>query len=194
MSYYTSFKLKGELDKQFLPLYSQHSSTDYIEKYKNVLFAICMEDMRNKKPEDYFKLYETLSIYTKMFLNILLTEYYLYIQDTLKSEDNTISFCGWQYSRSSLSTLYTDKEDMIAHQVSYLFKIAIIKCGDYWAKDSTYHDKYSEVIEAIDSIVETANDFASASLVEFYREHPELAEEKGDDTLEDNNLEEESND
>lgn len=189
MSYYTSFKLKGELDKQFQPLYSQHSPTDYIEKYKNVLFAICMEDMHNKRPEDYFKLYETLSIYTKMFLNILLTEYYLSLQDELKDKDNTISFCGWQYSRSSLSTLYTDKEDMIAHQVSYLFKTAIIKCDDYWDKDSTYHNKYSEVIEAIDSIIETTNDFASTSFVEFYREHPELAVEEGDDTPETDNLE-----
>lgn len=182
MSYYTSFKLKGELDTQFRPLFGTSNESKYINKYENVLFAICMEDRTNYTPEDYSKLYDTLERYVNMYINLLLSDYWSSLQNELKNNNSTIEFYGWQYCKSSFSPLYESKEDFIAKQASMLFRTAIIKCDNYWDKDSTYNCKYTEVLETIDGIKEITNDFASESFIKFYREHPELADEDGDDT------------
>ena len=96
------------------------------------------------------------------------------------------SFCGWEYARGR--QMHFDHEYDPAAEIrnefcSHLFFSAIEATKGRFERDNDdYHSKYEAISDIVNEIEETVWDTMNKYFVSFYRQHPELADEEGDDT------------
>ena len=183
MGYDTSFKLKAPIDKRFIGWMRDVKSGD-IEEAKNVLIAVCMKS-QVREPDDmeFRKAYKRIDFSLRLYINYLIEDW----KNKHKGDVGTeFSFCGWEYSRGR--EIHIDDEYDPAAEIrndfcSYLFFSAIeVTKGKFESDNDDYHSKYEAISDTVNEIEDVVWDTMNKYFISFYRQHPELADEEGDDT------------
>lgn len=183
MGYDTSFKLKAPLDKRFTGWTRDVKSSD-IEESKNVLIAVCMKSqVREPDTVELSKIYKKIDFSLRFYINYLIEDW----KNKHKGDVGTeFSFCGWELSRGR--EIYIDDNYDPATEIhndfcSHLFFSAIEATkGRFESDNEDYYSKYESISDTVNEIEDTVWDTMNKYFVSFYRQHPELADEEGDDT------------
>ena len=183
MGYDTSFKLKAPIDKRFIGWMRDVKSGD-IEESKNVLIAVCMKSQVREPDEmEFRKAYKRIDFSLRLYINYLIEDW----KNKHKGDVGTeFSFCGWEYSRGG--EIHIDDEYDPAAEIrndfcSHLFFSAIEATkGKFESDNDDYHSKYEAIFAAVSEIEDVVWDTMNKYFISFYRQHPELADEEGDDT------------
>ena len=183
MGYDTSFKLKAPIDKRFTGWMRDVKSSD-IEESKNVLIAVCMKSQVSEPDAmELSKAYRKIDFSLRLYINYLIEDW----KNNHKGDVGTeYSFCGWEYARGR--EMHFDDEYDPAAEIrnefcSHLFFSAIEATKGRFERDNDdYHSKYEAVSDIVNEIEETVWDTMNKYFISFYRQHPELADEEGDDT------------
>lgn len=183
MGYDTSFKLKAPIDKRFVGWMHDVKSSD-IEESKNVLIAVCMKSQVNEPDTmELSKAYRKIDFSLRLYINYLIEDW----KNNHKGDVGTeYSFCGWELSRGRemhIDDNYDPATEIRNDFCSYLFFSAIeVTKGKFESDNDDYHSKYEAISDVVDEIEGTVWDTMNKYFVSFYRQHPELADEEGDDT------------
>ena len=183
MGYDTSFKLKAPIDQRFVGWMQDVKPSD-IEESKNVLIAVCMKSQVNEPDAmELSKAYRKIDFSLRLYINYLIEDW----KNSHKGDVGTeYSFCGWELSRGR--EIHFDDEYDPAAEIrnefcSHLFFSAIETTKGRFERDNDdYHSKYEAISDAVNEIEGTVWDTMNKYFVSFYRQHPELADEEGDDT------------
>lgn len=183
MGYDTSFKLKAPIDKRFTGWMRDVKSND-IEEAKNVLIAVCMKSQVKEPDEmEFRKAYKRIDFSLRLYINYLIEDWKSKHKGDVGTE---FSFCGWELSRGR--EIYIDDEYDPATEIrndfcSHLFFTAIEATkGKFEQDNNDYYSKYESISDTVNEIEDVVWDTMNKYFVSFYRQHPELADEDGDDT------------
>ena len=193
MGYDTSFKLKTPIDKRFTGWMRDVKSSD-IEEAKNVLIAVCMKSQaREPDTVELSKAYRKIDFSLRLYINYLIEDWKCAHKGDVGDE---YSFCGWELSRGRemhIDDNYDPATEIRDEFCPHLFFSAIeVTKGRFESDNNDYHSKYEAISDIVNEIEETVWDTMNKYFVSFYRQHPELADEEGDDTLDLLDLVEES--
>lgn len=183
MGYDTSFKLKAPIDKRFVGWMRDVKSSD-IEESKNVLIAVCMKSQVNEPDTmELSKAYRKIDFSLRLYINYLIEDW----KNNHKGDvGDEYSFCGWELSRGREMRIdddYDPATEIRNDFCSYLFFSAIeVTKGKFESDNDDYHSKYEAISDTVNEIEGTVWDTMNKYFVSFYRQHPELADEEGDDT------------
>ena len=183
MGYDTSFKLKAPIDKRFVGWMRDVKSSD-IEESKNVLIAVCMKSQVSEPDAmELSKAYRNIDFSLRLYINYLIEDWKNNHQGDVGTE---YSFRGWELSRGRemhIDDNYDPATEIRNDFCSYLFFSAIEATkGKFESDNDDYHSKYEAISDVVDEIEGTVWDTMNKYFVSFYRQHPELADEEGDDT------------
>lgn len=181
MGYSTTFRLKGELDSKFQPLYRKEPTKQEIQRYKSALLALCMNEIPENKRSNYFEL---IRVFDNLWVGVqscVLTfkEIWKY---RLKSriENNEIDFYGWEYSDDRDISLWDDEDDLVAFHTNDLFEIVIVPASSRFDKESeSYYEKLSQINNVINSLEESVDSLMDQQFFEFYRDSDKADESDG---------------
>ena len=183
MGYDTSFKLKAPIDKRFVG-WMRDVKSDDIEEAKNVLIAVCMKSQVREPDEmEFRKAYKRIDFSLRLYINYLIEDW----KNKHKGDVGTeFSFCGWELSRGRemcINDDYDPATEIRNEFCSHLFFSAIEATkGKFESDNDDYHSKYESVSDTVNEIEDVVWDTMNKYFVSFYRQHPELADEDGDDT------------
>ena len=183
MGYDTSFKLKAPIDKRFVGWLRDVKSSD-IEESKNVLIAVCMKSQVNEPDAmELSKAYRKIDFSLRLYINYLIEDW----KNNHKGDVGTeYSFCGWEYVRGKemhFDDEYDPATEICNEFCSHLFFSAIEATKGRFERDNDdYHSKYEAISDIVNEIEEIVWDTMNKYFISFYRQHPELADEDGDDT------------
>lgn len=183
MGYDTSFKLKAPLDKRFVGWMREVKSSD-IEETKNILIAVCMKSqVREPNASELSKVYKNIDFSLRLYINYLIEDWKCRHNGDVGTE---YSFCGWELSRGReihIDDNYDPATEIRNDFCSYLFFSAIeVTKGKFESDNDDYHSKFESISDIVNEIEESVWDTMNKYFVSFYRQHPELADEEGDDT------------
>ena len=183
MGYDTSFKLKAPIDKRFTGWMLDVKSSD-IEEAKNVLIAVCMKSqVREPDTVELSKAYRKIDFSLRLYINYLIENWKCAHKGDAGDE---YSFCGWELSRGRemhIDDNYDPATEIRDEFCPHLFFSAIeVTKGRFESDNNDYHSKYEAISDIVNEIEETVWDTMNKYFVSFYRQHPELADEEGDDT------------
>lgn len=183
MGYDTSFKLKTPIDKRFTGWMRDVKSSD-IEEAKNVLIAVCMKSqVREPDTVELSKAYRKIDFSLRLYINYLIEDWKCAHKGDVGDE---YSFCGWELSRGRemhIDDNYDPATEIRDEFCPHLFFSAIeVTKGRFENDNNDYHSKYEAISDIVNEIEETVWDTMNKYFVSFYRQHPELADEEGDDT------------
>ena len=183
MGYDTSFKLKAPIDKRFTGWMRDVKSSD-IEEAKNVLIAVCMKSqVREPDTVELSKAYRKIDFSLRLYINYLIENWKCAHKGDVGDE---YSFCGWELSRGRemhIDDNYDPATEIRDEFCPHLFFSAIeVTKGRFESDNNDYHSKYEAISDIVNEIEETVWDTMNKYFVSFYRQHPELADEEGDDT------------
>ena len=183
MGYDTSFKLKAPLDKRFVGWMRDVKPGD-IEESKNVLIAVCMKSgVQEPDASELSKVYKKIDFSLRLYINYLIEDW----KNKHKGDaGDEYSFCGWEYARGR--EIYFDDKYDPATEIrndfcSYLFFSAIeASKGKFESDNDDYYSKLEAISDTVSEIEDIVWDTMNKYFISFYRQHPELADEEGDDT------------
>lgn len=185
MGYSTTFRLKGELDNQFKPIrqksYTLFSSTP--EEYECVLVAIVMKSgIENSKIDvsEIHNIYKNIKMELSSYVTYLIDDWKYNTENILKSDNNEITFCGWNYSDSDYGFTWESKEDIIKSFTRSLFEIAIEPVPSrFESDDSSYSDKIERAYETVSELQDTVSSFMTSEFIKRYRDSDDAWESDG---------------
>lgn len=185
MGYSTTFRLKGELDNQFKPIrqksYTLFSSTP--EEYECVLVAIVMKSgIENSKVDvsEIHSIYKNIKMELSSYVTYLIDDWKYNTENILKSDNNEITFCGWNYSDSDYGFTWESKEDIINLFTRSLFEIAIEPVPSrFESDDSSYSDKIERAYETVSELQDTVSSFMTSEFIKRYRDSDDAWESDG---------------
>lgn len=185
MGYSTTFRLKGELDNQFKPIrqksYTLFSSTP--EEYECVLVAIVMKSgIENSKVDvsEIHNIYKNIKMELSSYVTYLIDDWKYNTENILKSDNNEITFCGWNYSDSDYGFTWESKEDIIKSFTRSLFEIAIEPVPSrFESDDSSYSDKIERAYETVSELQDTVSSFMTSEFIKRYRDSDDAWESDG---------------
>lgn len=144
MGYEASYKIVGELDQRFKPIFKKTSQQE-INKYKNLVVGICML-VKDLDVVGVSKLYDNISVYTKMYIQYIVNNWKVDLAEKLK-ESNEVHVCGWEFSRGR--DFYTNIEDTISNTIERVFYIAINSTPDIFDDSERYYAKLNLIEEEL---------------------------------------------
>ena len=185
MGYSTTFRLKGELDNQFKPIrqksYTLFSSTP--EEYECVLVAIVMKSgIENSKIDvsEIHNIYKNIKMELSSYVTYLIDDWKYNTENILKSDNNEITFCGWNYSDTDYDFTWESKEDIIKSFTRSLFEIAIEPVPSrFESDDSSYSDKIERAYETVSELQDTVSSFMTSEFIKRYRDSDDAWESDG---------------
>ena len=185
MGYSTTFRLKGELDNQFKPIrqksYTLFSATP--EEYECVLVAIVMKSgIENSKVDvsEIHNIYKNIKMELSSYVTYLIDDWKYNTENILKSDNNEITFCGWNYSDSDYGFTWESKEDIIKSFTRSLFEIAIEPVPSrFESDDSSYSDKIERAYETVSELQDTVSSFMTSEFIKRYRDSDDAWESDG---------------
>ena len=185
MGYSTTFRLKGELDNQFKPIrqksYTLFSATP--EEYECVLVAIVMKSgIENSKVDvsEIHSIYKNIKMELSSYVTYLIDDWKYNTENILKSDNNEITFCGWNYSDSDYGFTWESKEDIIKSFTRSLFEIAIEPVPSrFESDDSSYSDKIERAYETVSELQDTVSSFMTSEFIKRYRDSDDAWESDG---------------
>lgn len=185
MGYSTTFRLKGELDNQFKPIrqksYTLFSSTP--EEYECVLVAVVMKSgIENSKVDvsEIHNIYKNIKMELSSYVTYLIDDWKYNTENILKSDNNEITFCGWNYSDSDYGFTWESKEDIIKSFTRSLFEIAIEPVPSrFESDDSSYSDKIERAYETVSELQDTVSSFMTSEFIKRYRDSDDAWESDG---------------
>ena len=185
MGYSTTFRLKGELDNQFKPIrqksYTLFSSTP--EEYECVLVAIVMKSgIENSKVDvsEIHNIYKNIKMELSSYVTYLIDDWKYNTENILKSDNNEITFCGWNYSDTDYGFSWESKEDIINSFTRSLFEIAIEPVPSrFESDDSSYSDKIERAYETVSELQDTVSSFMTSEFIKRYRDSDDAWESDG---------------
>ena len=183
MGYDTSFKLKAPIDKRFVGWMRDVKLSD-IEESKNVLIAVCMKSgVQEPDAVELSKAYRKIDFSLRLYINYLIEDW----KNNHKGDvGDEFSFCGWEYARGReirIDDEYDPATEIRNDFCPHLFFSAIeASKGKFESDNNDYYSKYEAISDAVNEIEDTVWDTMNKYFVSFYRQHPELADEEGDDT------------
>lgn len=188
MGYETTFKLKSELDSQFIGWMTEVKQSNN-DEYKNVLIALCMRALDEPDMTALHKIYREIEFSLRSLVNLYSQEWKYYLKNRLEKEGE-IWFCGWDKARHGNSNVWEDEDSIINFFMKELFIKAVQPCKSAFENDTNFWNKYDQIRESLEELEDCVTDMWDHKFIDFYREHPELATEDGDDTPEPDNFEE----
>lgn len=180
MGYSTTFRLKGEIAKQFqIPEYREKNEIEF-DKSKSILNAICL--FNYDIPQNRYNLYISLSnVYDN--IKIALDEMVRDAEDLAKkklslNENNEIDFYGWQYSDDNSHMGFDSIDEFKKTILDQLFQLVVCHTNSRFDKEhKDFDEKEERVFDILNDIEYEVSEIVDYNFVKYYRAHPELADE-----------------
>ena len=179
MSYETTFRLHGELDKQFVPWTKEKPAHKNIERSKNILLAICMQAPDDSKDSfQLYKHYDKIAWAIAMYVGELKEDWKHWLKESLDREDEyekkgEVTFLG------RCSDTWTE-ENLEEYFTSSLFRLSIYDTGSPFDDNrDKFVRKEEELSEIINDIEECVTDMMDTEFINRYRDSEDADEEDG---------------
>lgn len=180
MGYDCEFKLKGELDKEFVSYWREEPSEHDEHKYKEILVATCLAPLNGEADDAIVlnKRYDKITFAVRMVILHIVEMWKYNMVQTLKDNDNTVNFCGWDMSRG----YDFDKtlEQLISDTIESLFELSIIDAGKYFDESNDYFEKKREIKTTINYLDEEVWDVMNHKFLDRYRDSDDAIERSDD--------------
>ena len=183
MGYYTSFKLKGEIDPEFKSWMKEGPTKSEINRSRTFLIATCMLAGGNVSKDNMFnidKIYKDVNFRLRFYISELKEDWKNHIAKEIETEGK-VALCGWEFSKGSAHDTWTD-ESIEEHFMHNIFMLAVFDAGTPFDDETDkYNRKYEQVTDIVDEIESCVIDMMDHKFVARYRDS-EDAIEHGDDT------------
>lgn len=147
MGYDATYKIVGELDDKFKPIFKKVTKQE-LNKYKNLVIGTCML-VKNLEVVSLSKLYDNITAYTRMYIEYIINNWKVDLKESLK-DSNEIHVCGWDFSKSGPSYYPEDIEDVMNNTVENIFYIAINYTSDILDDSEKYYAKLNLIRDELD--------------------------------------------
>lgn len=164
MGYEASYKIVGELDPKFKPIFNK-ASEEELNKYRNLIIGICML-VKDLDAIGLSKLYDNITVYTKMYIQSIVNNWKVDLEERLK-DSNEINVCGWDYSDNRDSYVPEDVENVIINTIAGIFFIAINSTPDILNESTAYYTKLDLINDEL-NVEEYVYDIMEHSLFNMY--------------------------
>ena len=179
MGYSTTFRLKGELDEQFKGWGKTYTDLE-LEEYKSLIMAVCLTAADNYSSGSFLysrlrKIYVEVASAVRTYIHCLENNWKLSLTQELKDNNNQIDVYGWNYSENNSSDW---PDAYVSYFVNNLFEVAIFNTeSPFDSKHNKFDEKKQQIWDYVRDIEEEVRDNMMRKFVNFYRDHPELADE-----------------
>lgn len=183
MGYQTTFRLKKELDDEFVSWMNKVSKED-LAKAKTILGATCMtaiDEYSDKKNHiiDKYKIWDTISSALNQYIFLLREDWKIALKSRF-NENKEIYFCGWEYSDGHNGSAFETLDDYTAFLMEQIYPIAISRTKGRFDKDNEdFYEKEHQIYEYINEIEDEVWSVMNHIFIERYRDNEDADEDDG---------------
>lgn len=175
MGYSTTFRLKGKLDKQFVPVKNFH---DHLEerRYRCILIATCMKprEGNNVINDAYSEIASAVSTYVWYLKDVWKKS----LKERLESSENKneVTFYGWENANEDNTWTEESLEDYF---IENLFLLGVSPCSGRFEGKDDYHAKMSDVCSYVNDLPDCVDSMMNGLFIERYRDSEDADESDG---------------
>lgn len=180
MGYSTTFRLKKELDSEFIPWVKEVKKSE-LDKYKAVLLAVCelqyKEDLKDRYSFSLYTLYDKVYFAVSNYVKLISSAWKIELQAKL-NENKEIDFYGWEYSKDD--SIWENEEDLISFFTKDLF-LDIIKptSGAFDRDNADYDNKIQQIWDQVNEIEDSVWIMLNHKFIRRYRDNEDADEDDG---------------
>lgn len=178
MGYSTTFRIKGELDKQFVSNSWVDTSHLAIRKSRMMIISSCLKNWENKESQAFDEIWWQVKAYETQLIEKwkknLVSEIDREDEYTKKGE---VDFYGWEHA--NVDNTWTE-ESLGDYFSEELFLIALSDGGSRFDTESNYHKKIEEIVSYVDDIEGCVDSMMDGIFIERYRDSEDADEDDGD--------------
>lgn len=183
MGYQTTFRLKKEIDDDFVSWMHEVKSED-LAKAKTILASTCMtaiDDYSDKKSHiiDKYKIWDSISSALKQYLYLLREDWKINLKSRF-NENKEISFCGWNYSDGHGGSAFESLDVYSAFLMEQIYPIAISSTKGRFEKDNEdFYEKEHQIYEYINEMEDEVWEIMNQEFIKRYRDNEDADEDDG---------------
>ncbi len=177
MGYSTTFRLKGEIDERFQP---NKYRVPNVSKSMSILTAICLHKfVIETKTFCFYTTFEQIYENLRFALHELICDVEQVVkQNFVLDKNKEIYFYGWQYSDESSRLGFDTLEEFEKCILDQLFQIVACPTSTRFDKNhEDFNEKEDQISDILNDIEYEVKEIVTFNFVQYYREHPELADE-----------------
>lgn len=183
MSYKTTFRLKKEIDGDFVSWMAEINPED-LAKAKTIFGSTCMtaiDENSDKKNHiiDKYKIWDSISSAMKQYIFLLREDWKVNLKSKI-NENNEVSFCGWNYSDGHGGSTFENLDAYSAFLMEQIYPIAISSTKGRFEKDNEdFYEKEHQIYEYINEMEDEVWEIMDQEFIERYRDNEDADENDG---------------
>lgn len=180
MGYSTTFRLKKELDSDFVPWVKKIDESE-LNKYKSILRAICelpyKDELKDRYSTSLFALYNKIYYIVNAYVTLISSAWKIDLKSRFY-DDNKINFWGWEYSKDD--AIWKDENDVAEFFTNDLF-CTVVKptSGPFDQDNDDYNQKAQEIWDQINEIEDSVWTALNHKFIRRYRNSEDADESDG---------------